>query len=390
MLEIELEFDVESSLIQKDAVRSGRPHREFVQRLRSVLWARQTRKLAKKSFGELDVDFLPERPLSETGEPLPARRARKRERLVPPKGEKRRKARVRAMDRIARHGDSPEGVWDGARNLVAIAAAQVETSEQDYRCPVWELMSAKEMPLPAELMSAARMAAERIGFCWKTRSDAGTLMMLCGPRFPGCPGNQDWIKNGAIALASMAYLDAAFVLAVAAWQAIDHLNLQVGQVYLDALDACCAKYDEKMDAGPFAGMVRGLLLERLVRRKWQEIHPRHWPYTTLMRRAPDEKDPRTPGPEKSSKIGYGLFGPNALRPPHLVPIIRRDRRLDVAEYFEEWAVHEGLRLGHDRALMGVYPTLKMMARIWPSSVNWRTFSDPDGRWAGPFDLSPEE
>lgn len=390
MLEFELHFDVERSLIQKDEVRRGRPFRDFVQRLRAVLWARRTRKLAKKSFGELDVDFLPERPLSEPAEPSSARRANKSVRVVPPKGEKKRKARVRAMDRIARHGDSPEAVWDGTRNLVAIAAAQIETSEQDYRCPVWALMSAKEMPLPAELMSAARMAAERSGFCWKTRSDAGTLMMLCGPRFPGCPGNQDWIRNGATALSSIGSLDAAFVLAVAAWQAIDHLNLQVGQSYLDALDTCCAKYDEKMDAGPFAGMIRGLLLERLVRRKWQEIHPRHWPYATLMRGASDEKDPRTPGPEKSSKIVYGLFGANALKPPHLVPIIPRDDRLDVAEYLEEWAVQEGLRLGYDRALMGIYPTLKMMARIWPSNVNWRTFSDPDSRWTGPFDMSPEE
>lgn len=389
MFEIAPDLELETSIIQDDAKKRGRPFRDFVERLRSALWARRTRKLAKKSFGKLDVAFLPERSTVDS-EALKRSRPSKYIRVIKPKGTETKKARVRAMERIARFGDSPEGVWHGSQNLVAIAATKVGTSEEDYRSPVWALLSANDMPVPAELMAEARRAALRIGFCWMNRNDADTLMVLCGPGFPACPGDEDSIERGAKAVAENGSLDAVFLLAMAAWQAVENLRLGVGQIYLDALDSCCERYDREADAGPFSGMIRGLMIERLVRRKWRPIHPRYWPYETLLRGAKKRDKARTPGLYGTRTLPFGPFAVNALRPNRMVPIVRRDRRIAAAQALEEEAVHESTCLGWDRHLIGNYPVLKAMAQLWPTTQDWRYFREPDGRWSGPIDLTGTE
>lgn len=290
------------------------------------------------------------------------------------------------MDRIARHGDSPEQVWEKSTNLVRLAAQAYEKSDADYRSPFWDLLGRGSAPAEEEMFVAAREAALRLNHAVLSKGEAETLSVLCGPSFPGYPGNRVMIEQGAESLAATASLDAILVLAVMTWSGISRLQLLDADVYLRCLQSCCAAYDEKIDAGPFGGMIHGLVLHRFVRQLWDPVHPSRWPYVSLIRPR-NREGTDDPTLHYFLNIETGPFSSKAVNKQQAAAVLPIDERvlwLSRAPLFREY-----FRVKRDPWLLHDYPLLRTAGALWPHDKKWISLFGPNFLVCGPTEYQSE-
>lgn len=359
---------------QRQRHKRGPRFRSFVLRLRDALWARQVARDFGKSYNALDKLLLGVRD-----------------------GE-----RVRAMDRIARHGDSPERLFVGSRSLFQRAASRKGGADAawGHQHFIWELLSGTKMPAQEILNGQLQASAKRLGLLrldWRT---AGDLVMLCGPNCPAHPGKQEFIADGVqlveerSAESGRHRLDALLLLACMTHSAVDATAFGAAQHYLDALARCCERHDQEIDAGPFTGMIYCLLHERVVRQLWYDIHPRHWPYQTILRKKARQEAMDAPERHHMLKWDAGPFQRLASEPRGPVPLVEMDERMRLALRIHSKALIElgALTLRNPNApptAQGVLtrrglergrsPYLEAAASLWPATSAWATCALPGGR-----------
>ncbi|MBA4284393.1 MAG: hypothetical protein C0434_02530 [Xanthomonadaceae bacterium] len=345
----------------------------MAQRLRAALWAINLGRVSGLSYGALDARLVPREPRENQHVPRAL------------KGDVSPKARIRALDRIARHGDDPERAYGGGLrsvDLVQIAAEQWPGSDADYRAPLWKVLTGKAMPGERELEELLADALHRIGALQPTKfADTGTL--FCGPGYPAIPGDLRAIGRGAKLLAEKGSLDAVMALALLTRKAVERYSLIEGQLYLDALPVCCERYENQIGAGPFVRMLHGLVRLRLIHDDWNSIDPVYWPYNSLLRKQQREEARNSPGFISFLRDDHEPFAKNRWNRHKGVPVVELDPR---HEWIEKAAGIMTLELHDARRrrstinppmVAPLSPALQIASQLWPSRAPWLTLFLPD-------------
>ncbi len=350
----------------------GRRFRDMAMRLRAALWAVNLGRVSGLSYGALDARLVPR---AATDSQQAARAL---------KGNSAPQARIRALDRIARHGDDPEKAYGGGLrgvNLVQLAAEQWPGSDSDYLAPLWGVLAGTATPGEREKEALLADALRRIGALQPTKvAPIGT--MFCGPGYPAIPGDLHAIGRGAKFLAEKGSLDAVMALALLTRNAVERYSLLEGQLYLDALPRCCERYENKVGAGPFSRMLHGLVRLRIIQSDWSPISPIYWPYDSLLRKTEREEMKNSPGFASFLRDEQGPFAESRWRTNNGTPVVEQAPQHEWIERAATTLIREVDDARKRRTVVPPMmapssPALTIAPQLWPSSSPWLTLLLPN-------------
>ncbi len=286
----------------------GRRPKDLVERMRASCWAYQIRRESKKSWYELDRELL-----GSHEDPDGLRGSR-----TAPKG--------RALDRIARYGDSPERMWGGV-NMVKRGAELAPRAAANYFSPLWKILGSRTLPGDPDLQDLADGLMGAMGFMQLDTATAEMDAIICGPGYPSVPGDIDQIARGARLLREHGTLNAILILSIQARLAVRRLSLLEGHYYIESLRESTAKYDQEFEVGELSGLLLTACLDRIVRGVWKDYDLINWPHAKVVSRELLAHYDAEPALLQRERFETGPLAPRVQDRRPGAPIMRRDQRM---------------------------------------------------------------